>query len=96
MKKLALIFALISTPAAADCGLNATYTGQGSYEAFFGVTLDEVVAPQVEKFCRCKGYNDFSLAGGLMGSRDFVCLGDGDVAVPANPGMMPIVPVIPF
>lgn len=99
MKKLTIIFALIATPAAA---FEPHYNGQGSWWAdtsYF--ESDAEVARQVAAFCRKKGYSDFAMGirtTDIFAEQNFVCLNEGDEAVPRYPnsGFPPIVPVIPF
>ena len=106
MKKSARNFAFAAiialTNASPAAAFEPHYVGQGSYWASTSIfESDADVARQVAAFCRKKGFTDFAMGirtTDIFAEQNFVCLNDGDAAVPAYPnsGFPPIVPVIPF
>lgn len=88
---------LIATSAHADCGLNATYVGDGKYNVDEMFLTEASFAPRVAAFCKCKeNANDFYINQANMWGGRFFCLGPGQSAVPAHPNAVPIIPVMPF
>jgi len=98
MKKLIVIFALITTPAAA---FEPYYVGQGSYWVSTNpFESDASIAKKVAEFCRKKGAVDFAMGirtTDIFSEQNFVCLHAGSVAEPMYPDAGPaIIGVVPF